>query len=73
MKKAKCRRCMNLNYDFLLGTYEDTDDYFCGLHGRAPVDPDGEQMNLDRRGGCGFHPRNEPIQLDLFREWKITK
>ena len=43
MKKARCRRCMNLNYDFFTRTYEDTYDYFCGLHGRAPVDPDGEQ------------------------------
>ena len=29
-------------------------DHFCGLHGRAPVDPDGPQVDLNHRGGCGY-------------------
>lgn len=68
MAKIKCRSCLNLDYCYIFGRYEQRKDgdHFCGLHGRAHVDPDGEQVNLDARGGCGFIPKHrdpKPIQL----------
>jgi hypothetical protein len=64
--KMRCWRCKNLNYDYFDRKYETPADghFFCGLHGRAQVDPDGEQVNLDRRGGCGYYPKEKaPVQL----------
>lgn len=66
-KKMRCRRCQNLNYNFLTDRYENGEPFFCGLHGCARVDPDGEQQNLDHRGGCGFIPTSRPLQLELFK------
>lgn len=66
-KKMKCRRCRYLNYDFLNDKYEPELPPFCGLHGRTKVDPDGEQQDLDHRGGCGFIPTSRPRQLELFK------
>ena len=51
--KARCRQCEYLNQD-------------CGLHGRARVDPDGEQPDLNHHGGCGFNRATEPRQYNLF-------
>lgn len=67
-KKIRCRKCSWLNYNFFSKNYEPyKDGYFCGLHGRETIDPDGEQKNLDRRGGCGFSPKiKPPKQLSLF-------
>ena len=55
-KKMRCRKCANLDYDYINGRHETRREggHFCGLHGRAHVDPDSNQVNLDRRGGCGF-------------------
>lgn len=44
---------MFLNWFFVTGEYW-AGDYFCGLHGSASVDPDGEQIDFDHHGGCGF-------------------
>lgn len=62
--KMRCRRCRYYNYDFLSDVYEAGS--FCGLHGRAYIDPFSEQVNLNHNGGCGFSPKNKPIQLELF-------
>ena len=54
----RCRKCTWMDYDVFSRAYEThPDGHFCGLHGRAQVDPDGKQANLDSRGSCGFHPK----------------
>ena len=63
--KMRCERCVYLNWDFLTGTIEKTDHDFCGLHGRAQVDINGKQQNLDSRGGCGFSEKARYVQLEL--------
>ena len=63
-QRARCRECQWLNYDFLSDKYERDLPPFCGLHGRARVDPNGWQQNLDHNGGCGFHCKHQ--QLTLF-------
>lgn len=66
--RAKCRHCVALDYDFI----EDRPDFrsdghhVCGLHGCAPVDPDGDQPNFNHYGSCGFIAKSQPIQLELF-------
>ena len=65
MRKMRCRYCVNYCYDHLGRKYETDCEPFCGLHGRARVDPDGRQQNLDRRGGCGYSPRQKVIQLEI--------
>ena len=64
----RCWRCAYLDYDCIGECQEQPlpGEHFCGLHGRARVDPDGEQMDLDHHGGCGFAPRKEAVQLELF-------
>lgn len=54
--KAQCRKCQHLDYDHLSDQKEfcQAGEHFCGLHGRTRVDPDGEQMDLNHKGGCGF-------------------
>lgn len=75
--KIKCRTCYNLNYDYFSSRYEPYEEikyWFCGLHGRAHVDPDGMQVDLNKRGGCGYFPKvkkKEPKQLSLFDLLKI--
>ena len=66
--RMRCWRCEHLDYDHISDTQETAADgeHFCGLHGRARVDPDGPQQNLNRKGGCGFTPRKQTVQLDLF-------
>lgn len=65
--KMRCNRCEYLNYDFICHCYEPDDPPFCGLHGRERVDPDGEQADLNHRGGCGYHAKGQTaVQLDLF-------
>lgn len=66
MGKMKYRRCRYLNYDFLDEKYEPELPPFCGLHGRTKVDPDGEQQDLNHRGGCGFSDKNKPIELKIM-------
>ncbi|MBQ1611159.1 MAG: hypothetical protein II087_04600 [Muribaculaceae bacterium] len=51
----------------MLDRYEyDGKSHFCGLHGGEIVDPNGEQPDLDRKGGCGYIPKEEPQQLELI-------
>lgn len=65
--KMRCKKCTWLNYDVIRDRYQNDYEPFCGLHGRAPVDPEGEQVNLDRHGSCGFYPRQrQPEELSLF-------
>jgi hypothetical protein len=66
-RMARCRGCFCLNYNFIRGEYEMDAPYFCGQHGCARVDPDGEQRNLDNRGSCGFWPKvdEQPRQLEF--------
>ena len=66
--KARCRRCEALDYDYIEDRPEPRPEgqHVCGLHGCAPVDPDGEQPNFIRGGGCGFIAKAQPIQLQLF-------
>ena len=54
---------MCLDYDFLSGRYEQRPNgqHVCGLHGCTPVNPDGEQVNLDHKGGCGFIKMDKPV------------
>lgn len=63
--KARCRECYYLNWNYLTLDYE-VGDWFCGLHGMAAVDPDGDQPDLNHHGGCGFHKADEPRQYQLF-------
>lgn len=65
--RIRCHHCRYLDYDFLNDNYEITSptEHFCGLHGRRRVDPDGEQMNLDSHGSCGYSPRQRTVQLSL--------
>lgn len=65
--KARCRNCNYLNYDFFSDSYERVEpgEDFCGLHGRAKVNPDGEQQNLNSRGSCGYSRKARPVQLEL--------
>ena len=56
---------MNLNYCHLTGRYEPDLPPFCGLHGRVRVDHNGQQQDLNHRGGCDFIEKNEPVQLSL--------
>ena len=70
--KMRCRNCEWLNYDFIFNEYEKCEPgkNFCGLHGRARVDIDGPQLNLDSFGSCGFLAKKKTVpvqlQLDLF-------
>lgn len=63
--KARFRYCQALDWDYI----DDCPDprpegeHVCGLHGCAPVDPDGPQPNFIRGGGCGFMPKEQLIQL----------
>ena len=66
MKKARCNNCEYLNWNFLTDEREQNSTPFCGLHGRAHVDPNGQQMNLDSHGGCDYTPKHKPQQLTLF-------
>ena len=63
-RKGTCRSCEYLNFNFIHGRYEPDQPPYCGLHGMAPVDPDGKQPNLDGRGGCGYCPK-KVIQLEI--------
>lgn len=65
--KMRCRKCNWLNWDFITQTQENTTEYYCGLHGCARVDPDGEQANLDTHGSCGFSAirKESAKQLEL--------
>jgi len=70
MRKARCKRCRWLDYSFLDDKYEQTDEHFCGMHGMAPVDPEGEQPNLDHHGGCGYSEKEQYSQLSInFEKW----
>lgn len=64
----RCWKCQHLDYDHISDCQEQPQpgEHFCGLHGRTRVDPDGEQMDLDHHGGCGFSPRKQAVQLSLF-------
>lgn len=64
-QSARCRECYWLNLDVFSDEYE-SGEWFCGLHGRAAVDPDGEQPDLDHRGGCGFSEFHGERQFSLF-------
>ena len=64
-KKMRCRSCMWFGWDFITG--ETGTGSFCGLHGRRPVDPDGDQvqmLNRDHDPDCGYAPNER--QLELF-------
>lgn len=63
--KARCKSCYWLNWDFASNEYVGG-PWFCGLHGCARVDPDGEQRDLDHRGGCGYMFADGMRQLRLF-------
>lgn len=62
---ARCHQCHFLNWYFIDHTHVSA-PWFCGLHGGALVDPDGEQQDLDHHGGCGFMPLEGSRQLRLF-------
>ena len=55
----------NLNWDFITGEIIPEEEHYCGLHGCARVDPEGEQQDLDHQGSCGFLPIKEPRQTRL--------
>lgn len=63
--KTRCKTCEFLNWDFITGDYT-PGPWFCGLHGRTSVDPDGEQRDLDHRGGCGYIKSTEPRQYSIW-------
>lgn len=63
----KCKGCTFFNWDFTDDSYDTYPEHsYCGLHGGERVDPDGPQMNLDNRGGCGYWPKMQMTQLELF-------
>ena len=62
--KAKCRQCEFLNWDFITNDYE-SGPWFCGLHGRSRIDPDGDQPDLNHHGGCGF------IKATAVRQYQL--
>ena len=67
--KARCNRCTWMDYDVFSKTYEQHPDghHFCGWHGRAEVDPDGEQPRLSHDDKmCAYSPRQRVVQLELF-------
>lgn len=66
--KMRCWSCEYLDYDIIDCQLErcSPGKHFCGLHGRARVDPDGNQVNLNNRGSCGYFPRKKSLQLLLF-------
>lgn len=66
-RQMRCADCYWLDWDFVTHQHITPREgyHYCGLHGSARVDPEGEQRNLDRHGGCGFTPVQEPIQLVL--------
>ncbi len=68
--KARCRSCSWLNWDFITSEIvsRPPGEDFCGLHGRTPVDPDGLQPNLNRRGGCGYNSKHRQLTIDFFDE-----
>lgn len=62
--KCRGRECYHFNYNVFDRCYESNPVHnYCGLHGGASVEL-GMPVNLDHRGGCGFHPRC--LQLNLF-------
>lgn len=65
----RCWNCIWLDYDIFSRSYETHSfGHFCGLHGRAQVDPDSKQANLDGHGNCGFHSKVKitmPTQLSF--------
>lgn len=65
MAKIRCRFCMNLDYNYIFDRHDPQPDgqHVCGLHGGSPVDPDGEQVDFDHNGGCGFIPKRKTVQL----------
>ena len=67
MKQMRCFWCEHLDYDHINRRQEQPPpgEHFCGLHGRARVNPEGPQQNLDHKGGCGFSERKHPVQLKL--------
>lgn len=62
--KARCHECFYLNWYYLTGEYW-AGDWFCGLHGSATVNPDGNQPDFDHKGGCGFHPIQGTRQMTI--------
>lgn len=65
--RARCGDCRRLNRDLLADEaepFERLGYWFCGVHGRAHIDPDGRQPNLNRRGGCDYSTKNR--QMSLF-------
>ena len=57
--KMRCNKCVWLDYDVFDNMYESHTYHFCGLHGRARVNPDGEQQNLNGRESCGFTQKRD--------------
>ena len=73
--KVKCKTCAWLNYSFIFDRYQQRKkgDNICGLHGGASVDIDGEQPNLDNRGGCGYHKKSNGYNLNYLIFKKTNK
>lgn len=67
----RCRRCAYLDWDFSDGSVSPPLDgsHYCGLHGGTKVDIDGEQVNLDHKGGCGFCARQVEKAEQLAFPW----
>ena len=66
--KMRCWTCQFLDYDCLDESKRIRKDgtHFCGLHGMATVDPDGAQVSLDNRGGCGYARIHAGEQIELL-------
>lgn len=66
MARMRCKQCIWLDFNCLENRYQKRPYHVCGLHGMCTVDIEGEQVDLDSRGGCGYVKKNEPRQLSLF-------
>lgn len=67
LKRTPCKglRCMWFKFDFFDNAYDYNHAGFCGLHGRHKVE-EGELINLDMRGGCGYFAKHRNIQTSIF-------
>lgn len=75
--KARCRKCYYFDFSPFMAQFGETcqmqrekanrtGEHFCGQHGGAEIDPDGEQRSLDRKGSCNFVPEKTTRQLTIF-------
>jgi len=66
MKRHNCRSCYFYDWDFITNLPVETENHFCGLHGGEAIEDPTASKNLDNHGGCGYAPKEQPQQLQLW-------